>query len=152
LVVLLAIVVASFVYLKNTTKKDIVDLDKSYRVKAMVIRDTIINDSFGTTLGRIIEGDMKNKLVLISSDMTDEFKIGQILSMNSKISKNKYLSNAFDMVFFGRVDYQIDFPKISVVGNTSGLYFIRAITFVRNIMDRKIKEVFGLKNYSLFSM
>jgi len=71
---------------------------------------------------------MKNKLILISSDILEEFKIGQVLEINAKIEKNKYLANAFDMLFFGRVDYQANFPEIVVNRNVSGGYFFRMVS------------------------
>jgi len=129
LVILLAIIVAFFVYTKNTVKENRIDSDQIYSFKIVVLRDTIINDVLGTTLGKIVSDDkMNNKLVLITSDLLEEYQIGQVLNINSKITKNKYLSNVFDMIFFGKVDYQLNFPEIKIVKNISGGYFFRSIT------------------------
>ncbi len=150
-VIILSIVLAIFVYTGSIRKNVIIEGSKIIQV--LVMRDTILGNEINTTLGKIIsEEKMKNKLILISSDILEEFKIGQVLEINSKIEKNKYMANAFDMLYFGRVDYQASFPEIVVNRNVSGGYFFRLVSWVRNIVDNRIKNIFGLKNYSLFSM
>lgn len=125
-VIILSIVLAVFVYSKNI-RKDVIVGD-SQILQVLAIRDTILDNEINTTLGKIIsEGKMKNKLILISSDILEEFKIGQVLEINSKIEKNKYMANVFDMLFFGRVDYQASFPEIVVNRNVSGGYFFRMV-------------------------
>ncbi len=150
-IIILSMVLAIFVYIKNIRKE--IRIEGSRVIQVLVIRDTILDSEVNTTLGKVVgDSDMKNKLILISSDMLEEFKIGQVLEINAKIEKNKYLANAFDMLFFGRVDYQASFPEIVVSRNVSGGYFFRMVSWTRNLVDNRIKSIFGLKNHSLFSM
>jgi len=149
LIIGLSIILAIFVCTRNNTKV----IFEKQNLKIVVVRDTILDNEINVTLGKIVNsGIMKGKLIIISSDILTEFKIGQVLNIYSKIEKNKYLANPFDMVFFGKVDYQASFPEVEIIGNISGNYFFRMISFVRNMVDKKIKDIFGLKNYSLFSM
>lgn len=150
LLIVLAIIIAIFVYSKGNNK--IFALEEQ-DIKVMIIRDTIPENEINLTLGKVIsDGKIKNKLIIISSSMLDGYKIGQVVRINSKIEKNKYLTSPFDMIFFGRVDYQASFPEVEKIGIMSGGYFFKVVTSVRDMVDQKIKDIFGLKNHSLFSM
>jgi hypothetical protein len=138
-VIVLAIILAVFIYARNIDK-DKITLVGEQNVKILIIRDTVLDGEANKTLGKIIsEGKLKNKLILMATDMFTDLRIGQIVVINSKIEENKYMANVFDVLFFGRVDYQTSFPKIEVVDKINGFYFSKMISFVRNTVDNKIK-------------
>jgi hypothetical protein len=118
LIITLSFLIASFIYAKNNkTNYDSLAREK-YRI--LVIRDTIANDSINLTLGKILDGNLKEKLLIIQTDLLYGFKMGDILETESVVKTNNTMSNSFDMLFFGKINYQLKFPELKVIGRQNG--------------------------------
>jgi len=101
------------VYDINTNKKIVLSKEIS---KILIIRDTINGDSYNLTLGKILEGNLKKKLVVIYTDIFNEFELGDIVETKAFLKRNSNRINSFDMMFLGKIDYKLDFPELKIVG------------------------------------
>jgi len=118
----------------------------------LILRDTILNDTFNVSLGKIVSNDLKNKLVLIRTELVDEFKMGDIVKVSTSLEENKNKANYFDAMFFGKVHYQINFVEVEKIDKIEFNLFLKFISWLRVVVDNNIKEIVGVKNHSLVSM
>lgn len=126
--------------------------DKTEVYQIYVLRDTVLQNDFNITLGRIKNGCLKNELVLIRSSIDESFQINDVLSTISIPKLNVNKSNPFDMMFFGKINYQLNFAKIESVYKTDNRSFQKSISIIRDKIDENIKKSVGFKNYNLVSM
>jgi len=115
LIIILSFFIASFIYSKNSKiYNDNNFASDTYKI--LIIRDTIANDSINLTLGKVLGGNLKGKLLIIQTDLIDDFKMGDILETKSIVKTNSTMANSFDMLFFGKINYQLKFPELRIVG------------------------------------
>lgn len=135
---------------KDKTELCINNNQPTYRL--MVVRDTILQNDINVTLGRIQNGCFKNELVLIRSELDMSFKINDILLVHGNLKNNINKSNPFDMIFFGKVNYQFNFETIQKIDHLNKISLSTIISMIRDKIDYNIKSTVGLKNYNLVSM
>lgn len=151
LTVLLAWGVVKGILLINQSKKICLNRENQpYQI--LVIRDTILQNDINITLGKIQNHCLKNELILIRSGIDEEFKINDVLSTMSIPKDNSNKSNPFDMLFFGRVNYQLNFVTIEKLYKVNKISLSVIISNIRDKIDQNIKSTVGLKNYNLVSM
>ncbi len=115
--IFLALISAFFVFRLHNTKYENELHDSKVDLRMVVVRPSVVSGEHNITLGRIVnEGSFRDKYILIRSDLFESYEINQILFANAKIQRHKNKSVPFDLLFFGKVFYQIGFEKIEVVG------------------------------------
>lgn len=151
-VMIVAIFIATVFYNKQNyiVKRNYDLIPRSYDI--LILRDTVINDGFNASLGKIVSNDLKNKLVLVRTEAVDEFKMGDVIRVNTSLKENKSKANYFDAMFFGKVHYQINFVEVEKVGKIEFNLFLKFISWLRGAIDINIKEIVGVKNHNLVSM
>lgn len=146
----LAFLFANIIYIKNNKKIEIIENNNTNKI--LIIRDTIKGDNSNLALGKVLNGKLKNKLVVIYTDIDHEFRINQMITTNSKIKIANSNITSFDMMFFGNVNYQLNFPKVLNTEDINKFSLLKIISFIRDKIDENIKKTAGIKNYNLISM
>ncbi len=151
--VVLALISAFFIYKKHNFEDQHILSDTSGKYKILVIRSSVLHDDYNVTLGKILnEGSLKNKYVLIRSDIHQTYDISQKLLVDTHLEISKNQSVPFDFFFFGKVFYQINFKNIELLEDKSKSNVFAVVDVVRKKVSNNMKQIFDLEVYNLASM
>ena len=151
--VVLALISAFFIYKKHNFEDQHILSDTSGKYKILVIRSSVLHDDYNVTLGKILnEGSLKNKYVLIRSDIHQTYDISQKLLVDTHLEISKNQSVPFDFFFFGKVFYQINFQNIELLEDKSKSNVFAVVDVVRKKVSNNMKQIFDLEVYNLASM
>lgn len=143
---------AIFIFKPSTTQEIACKTNDHQNYQLRIIRDTILQNDINVTLGKVQNGCLAGQLVLIRSGIDDSFNIDDVIQTAVTPKANDNMTNPFDMMFFGRVNYQLNFVDINKVYQTNHWSLFKIIATIRNTIDQNIKLSVGLKNYNLISM
>ncbi len=152
LTIILAIWLAIFIFQHNQPAKKICLADNNQNYQVRVIRDTVLQNDINVTLSKIQSGCLKGELVLIRSGIDEVFDIDDVLVTAVPPQRNDNMFNPFDMIFFGKVNYQLNFADINKVYQIDDISLLKIIAKIRDRIDQNLKSSVGLKNYNLVSM
>jgi len=143
---------AIFIFQHNQPAKKICLADNNQNYQVRVIRDTVLQNDINVTLSKIQSGCLKGELVLIRSGIDEVFDIDDVLVTAVPPQRNDNMFNPFDMIFFGKVNYQLNFADINKVYQIDDISLHKIIAKIRDRIDQNLKSSVGLKNYNLVSM
>lgn len=115
----LTFLLAIFIFQPSTVRKNACINNDSQNYQLRIIRDTILQNDINVTLGKVQNGCLAGQLVLIRSGIDDSFNIGEVIQTAVTPKANDNMANPFDMMFFGRVNYQLNFVDIDKVYQTN---------------------------------
>ncbi|MFA5230631.1 MAG: hypothetical protein WC422_04650 [Candidatus Paceibacterota bacterium] len=141
-----------FIFQTSKTEREICLVTDGQNYQVRVIRDTILQNDINVTLGKVQSDCLKGKLVLIRSSIDEVFKIDDVLITAKPPEFKSNMYSPFDMIFFGKINYQLNFVAINNICQADNISFQKIISKIRDRIDENIKLSVGIKNYNLVSM
>lgn len=150
LIFIISCLLIVFISFKEKNVKECNWNGSSYDI--LIIRESINNGDFNSSLGKIASNDCKGMLVMIRSSVDDTYLLGDKIRVEGGLEKNNGRSNYFDSIFFGRVKYQLNFIDVEFLEKTEANWFVKFISWLRNKIDNNILNIIGSKHHDLVSM
>lgn len=152
LITIFVILLVIFIFQTSKTEREICLVTDGQNYQVRVIRDTILQNDINVTLGKVQSDCLKGKLVLIRSSIDEVFKIDDVLITAKPPEFKSNMYSPFDMIFFGKINYQLNFVAINNICQADNISFQKIISKIRDRIDENIKLSVGIKNYNLVSM
>ena len=152
LITIFVILLAIFIFQTGKIDREICLVTDGQNYQIRVIRDTISQNDINVTLGKVQSDCLKGKLVLIRSSIDEVFKIDDVLITAKPPEFKSNMYSPFDMIFFGKINYQLNFAIINNIYQVDNISFQKSISKIRDRIDENIKLSVGIKNYNLVSM